>query len=464
MRYSKVIFVAVLSALGVQVAGAAPTPEEAAELGKSLTPLGAIKAGNKEGTIPEWTGGVCTPPAGYAPIKGAAGGAPYIDPFAADKPLYTIKAADVPKYADKLDEGTKELFRRYPQSFAVEVYPTRRSACFPSYVYENTVKNVMKPKIVWGGAVPGVEGAHAQTPFPIPKSGVEAMWNAALKPEQPYTMMPIDTFLVDAAGNEVNTSLQTIYNQNLYWDTSRTALTDDEPYWALISKSIAPASQVGTMQMRHQFLRPDIKGAPAWSYIPGQRRVRLAPEFSYDGVAITSGGILLYDEINGFDGKMDKFDFKLVGRKEMYIPYNTYKFWSAPNAELHGPKHIHPSALRFELHRVWVVEATLKPGERHVHSKRIFLIDEDSWNMMEFTAFDQAGKVHHIMYQPSIQMYDKPELRNTVYVLYDLAKSSYLNQNRQAIHGDPKYTSSYKVAPFAKNFFTPDSMAGMGLR
>lgn len=457
MRYFKWLCAAAIGMASAHMAGAAPSAQEAAELGKSLTAFGAIKAGNKDGSIPEWTGGVCTPPAGYKPSNGDAGGAPYVDPFAADKPLFKIRAADIDKYADKLDEGAKALLRRNPDTFYVSVYPTRRSACFPNWMYENTVKKVMGPHIV-GGSVPSVSGAHAQIPFPIPKSGVEAMWNSLLKPEVASNhRLDMASYLVDAYGNTIMTASQVTSAQNSYWDNNRSSVPEDQPYWKLMARTVAPASLAGGMQMLHYSLRPDLVTDPAWSYIPGQRRVRRAPEFAYDSVSSTSGGVLLYDEINGFSGRMDKFDFKLIGRKEAYVPYNAYTFYQAPVNVIHGPKHVNPDTLRFELHRVWVVEATLKPGERHVQKKKIFFIDEDSWNIVAAVGIDRAGAPHHLVYPVPIQTYEKPELRNSNYVIYDFVKEVYLNSGR-FIGG------VVKVAAYPPNYFTPDSMAGSGLR
>ncbi|WP_076590857.1 DUF1329 domain-containing protein [Herminiimonas arsenitoxidans] len=437
---------------------AAPTPEEAKELGVSLTPMGAEKAGNKDGTIPAWDGGICKPIAGYKPIKGASGGAPYPDPFPNEKPLFRITAANLSKYADKIDAGTKELFQRYP-NYAMDVYPTHRTACFPNYVYENTIKRVMSPKLV--GTAPGLIGAHAQVPFPIPKSGFEAMWNANLKFEHANTKGDIDAVIVDTGGRVIKTSYQIVENQNAYWDNTITSIPEDKPYWSLIARSTYPPSEAGGGQMRHQFLRTDQKDPVAWSYIPGQRRVRLAPEFSYDTVATTSGGILLFDEINGFDGKMDKYDFKLIGKKEMYVPYNTYKFSSAPIEEQSTKDFGNVDLLRWELHRVWVVEGTLKQGQRHVQQKKIFALDEDSWSIMTYYGLDSAGKVHHAMQLLPTQQYDKPELRTGHYLLYDLNRGIYGNQNKQMGGTNPGF---YQVAPYPANYFTPDSLAGRGIR
>lgn len=458
MWHSNLMFAAVLAALSVQ-AVAAPSAEEAAQLGKTLTPFGAAKAGNKEGTIPEWTGGICTPPAGYKPARGASGGAPYVDPFASEKPLFSITAENLAQHADKLDAGTKELFKRYPKTYRVDVYPTHRTACFPSWVYENTISRVMKPRLV--GTAPGIADAHAQIPFPIPKSGYEAMWNAALKVEPVSTAFEIGSYLVDASGNATLTALQTLHNQNNYWDNSIAAVPEGKPYWALIARTIAPASGAGVAQMRHMFLRTDLKDPMAWSYIPGQRRVRLAPEFTYDTVSTTSGGVLLFDEINGFEGKMDKFDFKLLGKKEMYVPYNAYNWYQQPAEKVYAPNHANPDLLRFELHRVWVVEATLKPGQRHVEKKKVFYLDEDSWNILTYVGIDQADKPYHMVYQVAIQTYDKPEIRNSGNLLYDFNKRAYSLANRIM---DPGQAGIYRVKPYPANYFTPDAFAGAGIR
>lgn len=459
MNYKNMIMLGVASALFAGQAMAAPTDEEIAQLGTTLTPLGAIKAGNIDGSIPAWDGGLCAAPSDYKPIMGTKGGSPYADPFSNEKPLFSITAANMAQYQDKLDEGTQELFKRYPETFRVDVYPTHRSACFPQWVYDNTISRVKNPRLV--GDAPGLEGAHAQVPFPLPKNGYEVMWNANTKFELPYTEGTQAAYLIDSSGGVTLSSIQLIENRNYFWDNSLDKVPANQPYWALIATTSAPASSVGVKQMRFNFLETHQRDAMAWSYVPGQRRVRLAPEFKYDTVSTSSGGILLFDEINGFDGKMDKFDFKLVGRKEMYVPYNTYKAWAADPKVANTPKHLNPDILRWELHRVWEVEATLKPGERHVQKVKRFLVDEDSWAILSYHSLDQAGKVHHQMYQLSVQQYEKPAYRNGHYVLYDMTKGVYGNGSLMAA---PGMTGFYEVPPFPSNHFTSGAMAGSGIR
>ncbi|WP_296259690.1 MULTISPECIES: DUF1329 domain-containing protein [unclassified Pseudomonas] len=451
-----------LGAVGLLMIGqvlGAPSEDEIAQLGKTLTPMGAIKAASADGTIPAWDGGVCKPPSDYKPIMGDKGGSPYADLFNNEKPLYVITAANMAKYDKQLDEGNKELLKRYPDSYKLEVYPTHRTACYPQFVYDNTIKNVRKPKLV--GSAPGVADAHAQVPFPIPKSGYEVMWNALLRYEVPYMEGSQDAYLIDTSGGKTLTSTQTIANRNLYWDNSLDSVPANQPYWALIATTTAPSSQVGTKQLRQAFLDPDQRDSMAWSYIPGQRRVRLAPEFKYDTVSTTSGGVLLFDEIQGFDGKMDKFDFKLLGRREMLVPYNDYKAWAASSDQINAPKHVNPDLMRWELHRVWVVEGTLKPGERHVQKVKRFYIDEDSWTFLAYNSEDQSGKIQHVIHFPAIQQYEKPAFRSSQYLLYDLSKGVYANGSMM---GAPGKTGFAVVQPWSSNFFTPSSLAGTGVR
>src|SRR5450830_1041892 len=161
--------------LAYAAAHAAVSAEEAAALKAALTPMGAEKAANKDGTIPAWNGGLTTVTPGF--IKG--GRRP--DPFASDKAVYSVDAKNVQEHAARLPDGVKQLMQRYPNSFRVDVYPTRRTAAAPQYVYDNTFRNATRAKMVETSAGPVPEGAFAGVPFPIPKTGAEVMWNALLR-------------------------------------------------------------------------------------------------------------------------------------------------------------------------------------------------------------------------------------------------------------------------------------------
>ncbi len=447
------LFAAAFLSLWTLHAPAAPTADEARQLGATLTPFGAEKAGNKDGSIPAYTGGLCAPVAGYKPLD-PNGGFPYVDPFAAEKPLFAIDAKNMNQYADKLDEGARQLLKQFP-NYRMDVYPTHRTACFPQSAYDNTIKNVMSPKLV--GDAPGIEGARAQIPFPIPKTGYEVMWNFLLHYRLPYERGDYENYFVDSSGNMTRIARSRIVNRYEYWDTAN---PNPQSFWDLINTIDEPAAKAGEVQMRLNPLRMDLKDPQAWIYVPGQRRVRLAPEFKYDTVAAAVSGTVVYDEVNGFDGKMDRFDFKLAGKKEMYIPYNSYKFHHTPAEMMATKDFINPDAVRWELHRVWVVEATLKPGARHIYSKKLFYIDEDSWTIVNYAGIDQAGKLYRSGPAFSHQAYEIPAMRNETSAMYDHLKRQYVIFSKTG----PGQSHWRKTAPLPANYFSVDTISGSGVR
>src|SRR5512135_2794378 len=116
--------------LACGLAGIAPAqvaPEQLARLNSDLTPVGAERAGNADGSIPAWTGGLAKTP----PVDRKVG---YVDPFAADTPLYTITAKNAEQYKDLLSNGHLALLKRDAKTFKMDVYPTRRSAAYPEEV------------------------------------------------------------------------------------------------------------------------------------------------------------------------------------------------------------------------------------------------------------------------------------------------------------------------------------------
>jgi hypothetical protein len=350
------------------LAHAAVSAEEAKQLGTTLTPFGAEKAGNKEGTIPEYTGGLTTPPPGFVNGPGAK---VRPDPFPADKPLYSIDAKNMDKHADKLTDGVKALMRKYP-AFRIDVYPARRSVAYPQFVLDNTVKNATRCKTVDDGLgiTPDCFGGIA---FPIPKTGYEVMWNYMTRWVGGMTEFRAKTSYVEPSGRVVETADFNGYNEQPYYDPAK----KDGGVLLYSRGDQLQARNAGNATIVVDYINPAQNGRRAWSYSPGQRRVRVAPDFAYDTPTDSSGGVQLYDEINIFSGKMDRFDFRLVGKKEIYIPYNTYRLNSAKLADVLKPGFINPDLNRWELHRAWVVEATLKQGKRHVYSKRVFYVDED---------------------------------------------------------------------------------------
>lgn len=444
------------AAVTIAYTGAAIAAPDFSELGNSLTPIGAIQAGNEAGTIPAWDGGLCEPPAGYSP-KDRRGGWPYIDPFADEKPLYSITSENMAEYDALLTEGTKVLLTRYPDSHRIDVYPTHRTVCYPDWVYENTIAGAGQARLV--GSAPGVADSHARVPFPIPQTGQEAMWNSLLRFHGANETGDFYQYLGDRSGTRTLVDITSSLEDHQYWDNTREG-RDDTTFWRLVASIVAPASKAGEKQMRVQYVRADQRSPMAWQYLPGQRRVRMAPEFTYDTISAASG-VLLFDEINGFDGKMDKFDFELIGRQEVLVPYNAYRRWNMPSEEAFGSRHVNPDAQRWELHRVWVVEATLKPGERHVQSRKKFYLDEDSWAILAYVGFDQNDNPHHYKENHVYMEYEKPTLRsNSVYDLYDLSTG---NRSANGVPG-ARGTGYVWVDRHPPNTFSPSALSGRGIR
>lgn len=429
-------------------AHAAVSDAEAKSLGATLTAVGAEKAGNKDGTIPEYTGGLTTPPASYKPGSGIRP-----DPYADEKPLFSIDAKNMDKYADKLTDGVKAMMAKYP-GYRVDVYPTHRSAAFPAYLLDNTVKNATRCKTVADGL--GLDGAcRGGVPFPIPKSGIEAMWNVQTHFNGTTTDFRAKTSYVDASGRAVLSAdfIGALEMPYYYPDKS----DSDVVMWQRGDQLLARSA--GNAAMFADYLDPVATGRRAWSYSPGQRRVRVSPDFAYDTPTDSSGGVQVFDESSFYSGKMDRFDFKLVGKKEVYMPYNTYKLaYQSKLVDILKPNFINPDLNRFELHRVWVVEATLKPGKRHIYSKRTFYVDEDQGGSMAET-YDAAGKLWRVIMNYTTPSYEVPAPVAIMVSHYDLVNGIYV-----LISHTGEYYGVKHPAPRPSKFWTPDSLAGTGIR
>jgi hypothetical protein len=330
-------------------AHAAVSADEAKALSTTLTSIGAEKAGNKDGTIPAYTGGLTTPPAGY---KAGDGIRP--NPFASEKPRLVVDAKNMAQNADKLTEGTKALLQKYP-SFRVDVYPTQRSVAFPKFVADNTAKNAVRAKTLNDGR--SIEGAHAGFPFPIPKTGYEAMWNHLVRFNGQAYEAKYRNLSVDASGRTTLATEGISTQEYPFWDTSKTSA---ETFWRIKLNYTGPARRAGEALMLVDPLDIGTKDRRAWMYLPGQRRVKVAPDLSHDTPNPGTAGATTFDDTYIFNGSMDRFDFKLVGKKEVFVPYNAYAaVYQAKQDELLKANHLNPDLVRWELLRVWVVEATL---------------------------------------------------------------------------------------------------------
>ncbi|MNF37435.1 hypothetical protein D3C84_183560 [compost metagenome] len=444
--------------MSILTTGATHAAVSPAELGKSLTPWGAEVAGNADGTIPAYTGGLptSTSPAGFKPDSGH-----WVNPYADDKPLFVINAKNVEQYADKLSESTKELIKRFPDSYSITVYPSRRSANYPDWINKNSIDNASRCKLVENGLA--VQGCFGGVPFPIPKNGHEVVWNAQLHFKGKSNQTKGEGWYVDSKGSKVltgginNRGDSQYYNNELDVDKFEAIGT----YLTQLNVYTSPARNVGEGNLQRFYVNPVATPNPTWSYSPGQRRVRRAPDAEYDFPVSTSGGAMLYDEIYLFSGKQDRYDFKYLGKKEMIIPYNNYDWMQATAEELLKPNHPNPDKMRWELHRVHVVELTLKEGMRHVQPKRRLYYDEDILAAGMSDAWDASGKLAKGIYAPSYQMYDKQIPHSSSIWMYDFATGVYYHTS---ITGGAQKGIFPESKQRPVSFFTPESLGRQSQR
>jgi hypothetical protein len=400
------------------MAQAAVSAEEAAKLGQSLTPVGAEKAGNAAGTIPAWEGGITKPPAGFKV------GMFHPDPFAADKPLYQVTRANVAQYNEVLSAGQKAMFAKYP-TFRMDVYPTRRSASFPQRTYEFTKRNATQCQLVADGE--GIQNCAEGFPFPIPKSAHEVIWNHKLK----YKGVSVMSFSNQAAPTTTGAFTLVKLREEvlgLYYKPGNTTESINNILLYFKQEVLGPARLAGQVLLVHETLNAAATPRQAWVYNPGQRRVRRAPNVAFDNPGTASDGLRTNDMTDMFNGAMERFDWTLVGKKEMLVPYNAYVAHSdkVKVADLIRPGHLNPDLMRYELHRVWVVEAKLKAGARHINSRRTFYLDEDSWQIMAIDHYDGQGALWRYSDAPSVNYYEVPTFWSTLETHHDLKSGRYI--------------------------------------
>ncbi|WP_460480523.1 DUF1329 domain-containing protein [Comamonas humi] len=386
-------------------AHAKATASEVEQLGKSLTCVGAIKAGNKEGTIPEFTGKWLGAPSGVAHQR--ASGQHPVDIYADEKPLFTITAANYEQYADKLSPGQKAMFQRYPKTMQMPVYPGHRDFRYADEVCAIIKANAQDATLEEGGL--GSKGRMGAINFPFPKTGLEALWNSLL-PTRAYTEeSTADVINVLSNGNFVNGRREARYLSPFNDPANYGKPMGDVTAYAF-TKVQLPEREKGNVTV---IVEPANYGANkrlAWQYDPGTRRVRQLPEFGFDMPTPGTGGKLTTDSDRLFNGSPDRYDWKLQGKKEMYIPANAYRVMqpTIKYKDLLTPGHANPEYMRYELRRVWVIEGTLKPSYRHVYGKRVLYADEDTGQAVVADMYDVRGELWQYAF---INMYYSFDLR-----------------------------------------------------
>ena len=374
---------------------------QAERLGRDLTPLGAEQAANADGSIPAWTGGV-TPPPGYQP------GMHHPDPYAQDREVYRVDVSNLAQYQHQLPAGLADLLTRHAD-YHLRVFPSRRSVSNPQRIYRATRENATRAELIANGN--GIRGAAAGIPFPIPQEGMEVIWNHILHYKGENTHF-INNQAVVINGN------------------SNLIKRDRAIYYVYNREGMTTAELDNTL-----------------------------PLLAYDSVQPDTSDLATADVVDSFNGAPDRYDWTLVGKQEMLVPYNSYAVHQKGISydQIVLPRTLNPELLRYELHRVWIVEAALRTGYSHPYAARRFYIDEDSWQILAVDLRDKDGELIGLQESHPINYYDVPMFGSTLETLYHLQDNNYFVDGLD--NNEPMYDFDANLTP---RDFSPQALRRSG--
>ena len=439
----KVFSCLLLTAFALQVQA------QSARLGQDLTPLGGERAGNAAGTIPSWEGGLTQPPANYR------AGMHHPDPYAQDAVLYQVNSQNLAQYQAQLPAGLKVLLEKNPDYF-LRVFPTRRSAAAPQRIYDATRFNAQSAELISGGN--GVAGVAAGIPFPLPKTGQEAIWNHIMR----YRGEQI-SFVTNQAAVLANGSYNLLkLERDIYFLYGREGVAPqdlDNTLFYYKYKVVAPSKLSGSALVVQETLDQVLAIRKAWRFSRGERRVRRLPMLAYDTLQPDTNGMATADVVDSYNGAPDRYEWNLVGKQEMLVPYNSYAVHQKgiPYDNILRSNTVNPELLRYELHRVWVVDAELRKGFSHPYAKRRFYIDEDSWQILAADLYDKSGELSGVQESHPISYYDVPMFGSTLETIYDFKGKRYFVDGLD--NNEPMYNFNAKLTP---RDFTPQALRREG--
>jgi hypothetical protein len=412
-----------------------------------LTPLGAERAGNAAGTIPPWTGGITQPPPDYRP------GYHETNPFPDDAPLFRIDASNADQHSDKLTPGQRALLALYPDTWYMNVYRTRRTASFPDYVYQALANNAQNAEVVLAGRG-GVLGSRVTSPFPQPRSGVEVVWNHNLR----FRGLRVNIVEGSAALTRRGRYSLVLSAQDwafAYGIPRPVPFTERYPniLFAIKSKVIEPSLLSGDGTLVFETIDQTRDPRKVWVYPRGLRRVLRSPQFGYEIPANNADGLRTVDDFGLYNGPPYRYEWTLLGKREIYIPYNAYRLHgpALDHDDIARPGHINPEHARYELHRVWVVEGRLKDGERHIYGRRVFYVDEDSWQIAVAESYNMEGELWRVNEAHALNYYTVPVLWTTLEVFHDLLASRVLINGLDNRHPPYEFLSTADAREFSPN-------------
>ncbi len=452
----KPIILGVSFYLSIQSALAGVPQVEADKLGVTLTPLGAQMAGNEKGTIPAWTG--CSDL--NAPLEQLKSGDRRWNPYPDEKPMYVVTKANMAEYDSVITDGMKALLDKF-SDMSFPVYATHRNHCAPDDVYKATKLNAVNGKLVGDAYNSGVEGAINGIPFPIPSNGLEAKWNMNMR----WRGRSFETLTRHvswtSSGQKVLGTQAMQFDQLEFYrpgqtldEHAKTGYLD----WMFYQKANAPSFRAGeglVTRGQSNYAKKSVRDT--WQYLLGQRRVRRAPSVGWDTPDFIVSGTDFFDEV--FGGPItpkERFTYKLIGKKELLIPYNNNILFSMDEDEIFVGTHHNPKAIRWELHRVWVVEATLADGQRHAVPRRMHYIDEDTWGTSLMDGYDGEGKIWRVSINPAYYLPDMPGMMSAYSDILYVLDGDISTRNLVM----PNFNYQMKFVPVKdQDVFTPDYLA-----
>tara|TARA_B110000971_G_scaffold124791_1_gene127747 strand:+ start:9876 stop:11243 length:1368 start_codon:yes stop_codon:yes gene_type:complete len=452
---TKLLTTALTLSLVASAAVAEVPANQAARLGADLTPMGAEKAGSKSG-VGSWSGkGINS----SALLNGYDGGA-LPNPFASEKASYTITAANAAQYDKQLTVGQKAMLATYSDSYKLNVYKSNRTCTYPDFVYKAAKRNATVGKVVDGGN--GISEAIMASPFPIPSSAVEVVWNHTLRyrgervardfnmsaptASGDYTLTYTRDEIVFPYSNAQNARAEDLDNISIYF----------------VAYTSAPARRAGNVVLVHETLNMAQEGRKAWTYSPGTRRVRRAPNIAYDNPMTNGDGMGTSDQYDGYNGAPDRYTWTVSGVEEKLSQQNNFSAVLTDYDTLLQAGHANPDVMRYEMRRQWVIEGNLKSDARHIYAKRVLRMDEDSKQMAAGEMYDGRGELWRVQ-----EIGQAPDYRPEANVcwttggefVYDLLAGRYMGLAMKAGRPANVVTGLERLEP---NYYSPANVRRLG--
>lgn len=405
--------------------------------GDPLTPVGADRPGNRDNTIPAWSGGLA---------RGAKSAGWMADPYSADKPLFTIAAANAAQYRSRLTPSHQALLAANP-GYVMPVYPTRRSVAYPQPIYDATQANIGKAKLLGSDAL---EGARLGFPFPRPQSGVEVMWNHRTRYRGDVLDAQSTQAVVQSDGR-----LQTLKQiERVFFRYGNVKDPGDLSKRNVLLYYLTwfgrARADVDFLVLVHETANSEEDSRNIWVLPPRIKKMFRIPPVGYDQPFPGADGLMFIDMVDMYNGAFDRYVWKLTGKREIYLPYNNYRLLDGryKAADLLRPRHPRQDVMRYELHRVWVIEAVERQGKRHSFGKRVFYVDEDSWNVVLVENYDREGRPWRFQEGHLLAFYDAQFANTAPVFTYDLKDGRYFANRLNDKDPAPRYDVPMKESEF----------------